>query len=191
MNLRCFIAIAIPDTIKKEIGEIIYNLEKYDADIKWVIPGNVHLTLKFLGSTSDSLLPKIHESLFNAVSSYSPFYIKIYGTGVFPTRKYPRVIWIGAENSQTLRRLSSNIEDSMSSLGFKKENKEFNPHLTLGRVRSQSGVIHIINELDNIKGKDFGNIYADNIKLMKSDLKLKGAEYICLYEIPFGGNRTF
>jgi 2'-5' RNA ligase len=187
MNLRCFVAIEISDAIKKEIGEIVDNLEKYDADVKWVASENVHLTLKFLGNTSDSLIPKIQEALLHAVSSFTPFYIKIYGTGVFPNRKYPRVIWVGVESSLLLRRLAGGVEDSMLSLGFKKESKEFNPHLTLGRVRSRSGVEHIINEIGNIREKDFGNIYVDNIKLMKSDLKPKGAEYIRLHTIPLGG----
>jgi 2'-5' RNA ligase len=72
----------------------------------------------------------------------------------------------------------------MELLGFQKENKEFKPHLTLGRVRSQKGIINLINELDNFKDKDFGSIYIKNIKLMKSVLKPSGAEYSCLYEIP-------
>lgn len=184
MNLRCFIAIVIPDSLKKQIIEMTDLLKKYDADIKWVNPENIHLTLKFLGNTPQSLLTKINETINEAVLPYSPFYIKIYGTGVFPNKKHPRVIWIGIKDPEILINLRNAIEQSISSLGYQKDEKEFKPHLTLGRVRSQKGIMHIINNLEDFKDKDFGSIYVDNIKLMKSDLKPKGAEYTCLYDIP-------
>lgn len=184
MNLRCFIAIVIPDSLKKQIIEMTDLLKKYDADIKWVNPENIHLTLKFLGNTPQSLLTKINDTLNEAVLPYSPFHIKIYGTGVFPNKKHPRVIWIGIKDSEILINLRNAIEQSISSLGYQKDEKEFKPHLTLGRVRSQKGIMHIINNLEDFKDKDFGTIYVDNIKLMKSDLKPKGAEYSCLYDIP-------
>lgn len=184
MNLRCFIAIVIPDSLKKQMIELTDLLKKYDADIKWVNPENIHLTLKFLGNTPQSLLTKINDTLNEAVLPYSPFYIRIYGTGVFPNKKHPRVIWIGIKDSEILINLRNAIEQSISSLGYQKDEKEFKPHLTLGRMRSQKGIMHIINNLEDFKDKDFGSIYVDNIKLMKSDLKPKGAEYSCLYDIP-------
>lgn len=186
MDVRCFIAIEIPEMIKRDIGELIEFLRKYNVDVKWVIHENIHITLKFLGNTSETLLPRIYESLSHMVLSYKTFCIKISGIGVFPNRKYPRVIWTGIEDTEILKRLQKDIEDSMTMLGFKREDKEFHPHLTLGRVKSQKGMPHLMNELDNIKGKDFGVINVKSIKLMQSKLKQQGAEYSCLYEIPFG-----
>jgi 2'-5' RNA ligase len=186
MNLRCFIAIGIPAQIKQEIRDLLDILKKYDVDVKWLFPENIHLTLKFLGSTSDILLPRINESILTIVSSYEPFYINIYSTGIFPNKKYPRVIWAGVNSSEILMRLQNDIEHSMSLLGYKREGKEFKPHLTLGRVRSRKGIINVINELENFRDKDFGTFAVHAIKLMKSELNPKGAEYICLYDIPLG-----
>ena len=186
MYLRCFVAIGIPEPIKRDIGELIEILKKYNVDVKWVIHENLHLTLKFLGNTQEILLPKIKESLLNIVLSYEPFYIKICTTGVFPNRRYPRVIWVGVEDSGILTKLKKDIEDAMVLLGYQKEDRGFNPHLTLGRVRSQKGVTNLVNELDNFKDRDFGSINVESIKLMKSELKPKGAEYSCLDEIPLG-----
>jgi 2'-5' RNA ligase len=185
MNLRCFIAVGIPESIKKGIGVLIDILKKHEVDVKWIIPENLHLTLKFLGGTPDDLISGIGKSLSAVVSSYAPFYIKIYSTGVFPSKKYPRVIWVGMEDSEVLRKLHGDIEDEMSGLGYKKEGKDFRPHLTIGRVRSQKGMMNIINEIENFKDKDFGTITVDSIKLMKSELKPKGAEYTCLQDFPF------
>lgn len=186
--LRCFIAIDITEDIRRDLNEIIDRLKKYDTDVKWVPVENIHITLKFLGNTPEKLLPKIKEKLFNIVLSYKPFYITIYGTGVFPNRKYPRVIWIGVDDSETLKRLYLDIENTMVSLGFKKENKKYNPHLTIGRVHSQRGIMNLINVLDTLKDKNFGNIHIKQIKLMKSELKPQGAIYSSLYEIPFRKN---
>lgn len=185
MNLRCFIAVGLPDPVKRGIGGLIDILKKHDVEVKWIIPGNLHLTLKFLGSTPEDFISNIKESLLAVVSSHVPFYIKIHTTGVFPNKKYPRVIWVGMEDSEILPKLRADVEDAMSQLGYKKEDKEFRPHLTIGRVRSQKGMINIINELENFKDKDFGTISVDNIKLMRSELKPKGAEYTCLQDFPF------
>jgi 2'-5' RNA ligase len=189
MDIRCFIAVGITDQIKRGIGELIDILIEYDVDIKWVKPENLHLTLKFLGNTPDVLLPEIDKSLLNIVSSYEPFYIKICRTGVFPNRKYPRVIWVGVEDSEILVKLNRDIENSMKSLGYKKEDKDYKPHLTIGRVRSQTGIVHIVNELDHFTGKDFGIVHVDRLRLMKSELKTKGAEYSCLNEFLFSRKR--
>ena len=187
MDLRCFVAIDIPDPVKKEITEMADILKKYDADIKWVNVENLHVTLKFLGSTPEKSVPEIRESLLKAVSSFQPFYIKINGTGVFPDRKFARVIWVGVENGEMLPELAADIDVSMSLLGYKKEEREFKPHLTLGRVRSREGTANVVNELDNFKDKEFGLFTVDRIRLMRSELKPRGSEYSCLYEVPFGG----
>jgi len=184
--LRCFIALDISDHIRRDFGDTIDRLKKHDADVKWVRVDNMHLTLKFLGKTPENILPKIQESLFNVVLSYNPFYIRIYGTGVFPNRKYPRVIWVGVEDSDMLKRLYSDIENVMASLGFKKEQRSFKPHLTLGRVRSHKRIMPVVLDLDTFKDKEFGNIHIKKIKLMKSELKPQGAMYSCLYEIQLG-----
>jgi len=185
MDLRCFIAIEIPAPVRREITEMADILKKYDADIKWVSVENLHVTLKFLGSTPDKSAPEIRDSLLKMVSSFRPFYIKIVGTGLFPNRKFPRVIWVGVDNGEALLKLAADIDVSMSLLGYKKEEREFKPHLTLGRVRSREGLTSIVNELDNFKDKEFGLFTVDRIKLMRSELKPKGPEYSCLYEVPF------
>lgn len=186
MYLRCFIAIDISVPVKKDIGEFIDILKKYNTDVKWVVYENLHLTLKFLGRTPEVSLPVIKELLSNIVLSYEPFYIKICSAGVFPNRKYPRVIWVGIKDLEILKRLRGDIEDSMVLLNYQKENREFSPHLTIGRVRSQKGVADMIRGLDNFKERDFGGMEVNSIKLMKSELKPTGAQYYCLAEIPLG-----
>jgi 2'-5' RNA ligase len=190
MYLRCFIAVDIPVQIKSDIGDLIAVFKKYNADVKWAVHENLHLTLKFLGKTSEDLLPKIAELLSKVVLSYKPFCIKIYGVGVFPNRKYPRVIWVGIEDADLLKKLQRDVENAMTSIGYEKEEREYRPHLTLGRVRSQKKMSNIIDELDNLQRKDFGGAEISNIRLMQSDLRPTGAQYSCLEEIPLGRGKN-
>jgi len=184
VDLRCFIAIQIPDTIRREIRDLLNILKKYDADVKWIVPENIHLTLNFLGNTAEGLIPGISKSLRTVASSFEPFYITIYGTGLFPDKKFPRVIWIGIKDSQMLMKLHGDIDQAMSLTGYQKEEREFQPHLTIGRIKSRKGIIHIVNELDTVQKKDFGTFQVNMIKLMKSELNPKGAEYTSLDDIP-------
>lgn len=186
MNLRLFIAIDMPERVREDITELSNLLMKYDTDVKWVAPHNIHLTVKFLGSTPEAMIDTIRESLVAAVSECEPFHLAIKGTGAFPTEKHPRVIWVGVADSDALRSLRDRIEKSMAVLGFPKEEKDFHPHLTLGRVRSQRGMIALLKQLSIYREANFGEFVVDTVNLMQSELKPKGAEYRCLHAVPLG-----
>lgn len=186
MDIRCFIAIHIGERIEKQISDLILGLKKYDVDIKWVKPDGMHITLKFLGNTQDSMIPKIKDALVHAVSSFDPFFITISGIGAFPDVKRPRVFWVGVKNMDSLEKLHTEIEARMSQLGYIKEKRSFHPHITLGRVRTQRGVKTVTRKLDLSHDIEFGDSYVDKLELMKSDLKPAGAEYTCLHAISLG-----
>ena len=109
--------------------------------------------------------------------------------GHFRIRNTPGSSWAGVHDADGMKNLQDGIERSMAFLGFKSEDREFNPHLTLGRVRSRRGMIMLIKELETFEEKEFGIVPVDRILLMKSELTPKGPEYTCLYDIPFGGKR--
>ena len=184
MLLRCFIAIEIPETIKKSIAAIIDNLKK--SDVKWVSEENIHITLQFLGETEESLIPDIKGALYKILAPYSSFYIKIAGIGSFPSGKRPRVIWVGMEESKPLISLYEDISSEMVKFGYKKEERGFTPHVTIGRVKSNRNMGELLRRLEEFKDPDFPIFEVQNIKLMKSELKPSGAKYYTLAEIPFG-----
>jgi len=183
MNIRCFIAIRIGEPIEKQISDLISSLKKYDADVKWARPNGMHITLKFLGDTPESMIQKIKDTLVHAVSSFDPFFITISGIGAFPDLKRPRVFWVGIQNTDSLERLHREIEIRMSQLGFAEEKRSFHPHVTLGRVRSQRGIKAVSRKLDLLYNTEFGKSHVGKLELMKSELKPAGAEYTCLHAI--------
>ena len=132
MVLRCFIAVEIPETIRKSIGEIIDSLKKSGADVKWVAQENIHVTLQFLGDTEESLVPAIKGALDKILSTYSSFYIKIAGVGCFPDTRRPRVIWVGLEGAQPLVDIYRDISNELIRFGYRKEERAFTPHITIG-----------------------------------------------------------
>lgn len=189
MALRCFIAVELPEPLKKRLAETADVLKKSGADVRWVPAANVHLTLKFLGATEDSLVARISGALSERLSSYSPFYIRITGVGCFPDMRRPRVIWVGIEESRELTDLAMDIEAEMVKLGYAAEDRAFSPHLTIGRVRSRTGMPQMMKTLQDLDTVSLGSVEIRMVTLMKSELRPAGAQYSSLAEIPFGGRK--
>ncbi|MDI6744478.1 MAG: RNA 2',3'-cyclic phosphodiesterase [Thermodesulfovibrionales bacterium] len=189
MGLRCFISLELPEELKKNIYIPIEKLKATGADVRWVQPENLHLTLKFLGDTTEEQLKNISEKLISLAKAHERFYLHISGAGVFPNLKHPRVVWLGMHDSEEVIRLQRDIDESMEGLGFKRDEKQFAPHLTIGRVGSLKNKDALMKELATLKEVDFGKIKVINITLMKSELKPGGAEHFKLNEIPIGKRR--
>lgn len=187
MGLRCFVAIELPDELRETIGELTRGLRASCGNVKWVPPKNLHLTLKFLGDTEESLIPEIREKLHEAASSHQPFSIAFRGAGAFPDLRRPRVVWAGAEDSHALVSLQRDVEKALSSLGFAPEGRPYSPHLTLGRVKSPGHTALLKREIEALKDTGFGLVEVAGISLMKSELKPSGAEHERLFMAVLGG----
>ena len=175
--MRCFIAIDISDEARKALADVIEKLGQKQKGIRWIKPENIHITLKFLGETSEELVPDIISRLSSIFSGHVPFTITVRGTGVFPSIRNPNVLWTGIDESKDLKYLTSLIEDSMAELGFEKETRDFSPHLTIGRVKDRRGAEPVITELYAMQDTLFGTVPVGEAFLMKSVLKAAGAEY--------------
>ncbi len=184
--MRCFIAIELPEAVKSALSGIEEELKKTKADVRWVKPDNIHLTLKFLGSIEDEKTERIIKTMETICSSHNLFTLEIKGMGAFPSLKSPRVVWVGIEGNDTLRSLQEEIDKGMESIGFERENRAFTAHLTLGRFRSSSGKEELL-KMTKLHEKDaFGLINVHSLSLMRSDLHPEGARYSRIAEIVIG-----
>lgn len=185
--VRAFVAIEIPESAKSFMKETGAALKRVDADVKWVRPEGIHLTLKFLGDVRSDLIPTYEKDLGPVLREFQPFEIRISGMGAFPHLRRPRVIWVGLEDpSGTLVPLVQRVEDVFLLHGFKKEKRGFNPHLTLGRVRSDKGQYDLVEAVRgqmDISGPSF---VASGAVLFQSILQPAGAEYRPLCRFRFG-----
>jgi 2'-5' RNA ligase len=182
--IRCFVAIEIDDAVRKELSSLIEELKPSGRGIRWVRPENLHLTLKFLGEVSEERIPEIEKALNKVAAQLEHFTLRIKGTGTFPEKKRPRVVWAGVESSGQLFQLQKAIEKALSELGFKEEEREFTGHITLGRVKGSPDqlvakvtVQGLIPGLLRFKEKEFGIINVREFVLMKSELRPDGARY--------------
>jgi 2'-5' RNA ligase len=176
-SMRAFICIDVPDSIRSRAGDLQRRLQSIGADVSWVKPSNLHLTLKFLGHVSPERLNEARAALERAVRSASRFEIEVGGTGCFPSARSPRVLWIGlgAVPDQLLR-LHDAIESEMEAIGFQREPKPFTPHLTIGRLRSGRNAARLAQEL-LAAGFEPERFTARQVILMRSDLRPAGAIY--------------
>jgi RNA 2',3'-cyclic 3'-phosphodiesterase len=190
MALRCFIAVEMPEDLKTAIGTVIEDLKKTGADIKWVGPENIHITLKFLGATEEELLKPICDALSAKLARYTPFYIKIAYVGCFPDERRPRVVWVGIQDTGLLKEIQEEIETGMEKFGFPPEKRAFSPHITIGRVKSQKRVPEMMKILKKYSSAHFADMEIKAAALMKSELRPAGAQYSRLAEIPFSGRNN-
>ncbi|MBI5074138.1 MAG: RNA 2',3'-cyclic phosphodiesterase [Nitrospirae bacterium] len=190
MTIRCFVAVNLPDRIRRSLADLIAGLRKTGADVAWVQAERIHLTLKFLGNTDSAMIPEITERLSKKLSHYNAFYIKIGGVGCFPSEKRPRVFWVGIEHSAVLNSIRKDMDAEFAQLGFAPEERPFSPHLTIGRVRSLRGIGEMLRSFAEHRGTDLGAVEVKSIHIMKSDLKPAGAEHTSIAEIPMGAGRN-
>lgn len=180
--LRCFIAIELPEEIKESLAETQRELKKFGADIRWVSPGNIHLTLKFLGDTDEGQIEKISENLSGICRGFKVFNLEMAGLGVFPGTRSPKVLWAGLNGSHEIIDLQKEIEKSVAHFGFKPEKREFSPHLTIGRFRSLKNKDAMLEAVTSEKVKNQGLFEVKTVALIKSSLTKSGSVYTKISE---------
>jgi RNA 2',3'-cyclic 3'-phosphodiesterase len=174
-EFRGFIAVEIP--ISEKLKALYNALNKLSIKIKLVSLENIHITLKFLGQTKFEQVKEIETIMKNATCDVDPFSIILQGTGVFPNRKYIKVIWVGITGATPLASLSRNIDRHLKHLGFPEEKRAFSPHMTLGRVKFLKDKEPLLSILDEYKDEIFSEVPINAILLKKSTLTPSGPIY--------------
>jgi RNA 2',3'-cyclic 3'-phosphodiesterase len=181
--MRTFIAIDTPQPIKDRISEIQSELRKSGADVKWEGQNKFHITIKFLGEVQESMIDNVISSLRNVSTNFSPFSLQYADLGSFPNFKNPKVIWIGCKDiSLSLLKIRQSLDKDLQKLGFDTEEREFHPHITLGRVRSDNQIKDLIPIIENLKFESEVTECRE-ILVLKSILKSSGSEYSLLQSV--------
>jgi len=193
--LRTFIALEIPHELQQIINQETAHLRNTIGPlIRWVPPGNMHLTLKFLGNISPANMDMLTQMIRAEADSCQPFVIQVTGLACFPSPKRPRVIYIGLQAPAELEALQHGIESATTRLGYESEERSFSPHLTVGRVRqniSASDQQKIRRALEETQIDSLGTARVDSVHLYNSDLKPTGSVYTRLFSAPFKNSSDF
>ncbi len=185
--IRCFLALDLPDALRPQLALVQGELKRSNADVRWVQVGNIHLTLKFFGNVPDNEIDPITQAARDAAAGQEPFKLQVTQAGAFPGMKNPRVIWLGLGGALiSLAQMYHQLEKAFAALGHLPEGRPFNPHLTLGRVKSPANRLRLAQALEKLPPLNWPPFQVSEIILFKSTLTPKGSIYTPLQVIPLG-----
>lgn len=144
--MRAFVALDLPAQARQALAAAIQRLRAaVPRGVRWVDPGGIHLTLKFLAALEAQQTADVLAAVDRAARGTTPFQLQLDSLGAFPSgtehsnTRQPRVLWAGvAGDLAPLRSLQERVEREVSTLGLPQERRDFSPHLTLGRVREDA-----------------------------------------------------
>src|SRR5262245_42388623 len=139
--MRLFIALLLEPGLLDRLASFQRLQQKAEksGNVRWVHPEGIHLTLKFLGEVPSPRLPEIVRALESALRDRQAPILGLGSTGAFPNARRPRVLWVGIDETGTaLGAIVGAVEEAMAGLGWEREGRAFQPHLTLGRVRENA-----------------------------------------------------
>ncbi len=180
--VRVFVAVDIGDDVRVVLGREIEALKKTHSKVKWVAADCIHLTLAFLGEIPEERVPEINGALDEVAALSVVFTCEVKGLGWFGAARLPRVVWAGIKEDPALMELQVGVAGALRRLGFVPEDREFHPHLTLGRVKSARDGEGLATVLSGRGDTVLGSMKVDRVLLMKSQLRPRGLEYSVLHE---------
>jgi len=175
----------IGDEIRVRLDALQRKLRKLHADVRWVCPGNIHLTLAFLGEVPIDKIHPLGLALNTGLSGCQPFSLQAAGTGYFGRPGRPRVIWAGIADSPPLMALQKETIAALLNTGIDFDSKPFSPHLTLGRVTASSHTASLLEQIEKHKDEELGRTTVTSVSLIQSRLTPKGAEYTVIHQVQF------
>jgi len=173
---RLFVAVELDDKIKESI---ISSCAAFSDDVlkaKYTSIENMHLTMKFIGEWPFNDIIDIIDILNDVKKTFTPFDMKFEGMGGFPNEYNPRIIWVGCISKEIIGLVNS-IEQNLSKLGIKKEQRSFSPHITIARVKNVLNRDDVNDIIKENKDTAFGSQRVDRFYLKESQLTPRGPIY--------------
>jgi RNA 2',3'-cyclic 3'-phosphodiesterase len=182
--MRIFVAIPITGNAQEELSLLQNRLSISNLSVRWILPSNIHITLKFFGDINQEKISQISGALRQASKTCKRFEFEIAGIGAFPCISRPDIIWAGLKIGKAdCIALEKNIQAHIENLFANKESRSYFPHLTIGRVIHSGKKKLLAYALE--KEKNFSiktKVAAKKIVLFSSLLTAKGPIYTSLEE---------
>lgn len=184
-TVRAFVAIEPPAGLRSALACVPATASlPAAASVRWTRPENLHFTLRFLGDTPEELLDPLADALDAVASGAPPFELELGGAGAYPDARAARVLWVGlVDADRKLRRLRNEVEAAVRGLGWKREGRPFQPHLTLARLRPPVR-LPAGGWIETVPRCGFA---VKDVALIRSTLKPAGAEYDVLHRASLAG----
>lgn len=180
---RLFVALDLPPEFEPKVRDAQSHLRGTRADLNFTKPEQAHFTLKFVGDIPEHLVDEVKDIVDEAAEAVDPFHVELGGTGVFPSRDYVSVVWIGVrDGGEGLSALHDELEERTVGSGLADESEhDFVPHITLARMNSGRGKSEVLDFVDS-KDAEIGSFEATKIRLKSSVLRDDGSVHTTEHE---------
>jgi 2'-5' RNA ligase len=178
-RLRTFIGIGLESAVRDRLVALQENLGRAGSEVKWVEPENLHVTLLFLGEVDARDVPAVCRAVSDGCRDHAAFPLSVETVGCFPNSRRPRILWAGVgQGTQEVCTLHDSLEPPLLDLGcYRKEERHYTPHITLGRVKSDRPTDKLALALSRQAGWKGGEITVHEVLVMSSELTPKGPVY--------------
>jgi len=127
-----FIAIPIPEDLQHVYSGWQKEIQTVLSYKKWMHPKDLHITLKFLGEADEGSVTTLIKKV-SQLSLPKSFIIELGEIDFFGRSDQPRVLWVDVKKRNELLRLQNEMEEVLYTIGFKKEQRNYHPHMTLAK----------------------------------------------------------
>lgn len=180
--MRSFLSIGVPESMIQGIAGLQNMMRKNEINVNFTNPENLHVTLKFLGTVSETHVKELDEGFVKVFQDVKVFTTSLTGVGCFPNMHFLRVIWLGLDKGEReVCELHKKVDEYLHMLGYAKD-EGYAPHVTVSRVRNCSNVNKMKKVLDEMKHVNIGEFKVKKISFMNSELTTKGAIYNTINE---------
>jgi RNA 2',3'-cyclic 3'-phosphodiesterase len=190
---RVFIAIPLPAELQEEVGVIVdrvrarteVNAGGGDRLPRWVHPGSLHLTLRFLGDTPGRRIADLAAALDAAGAACGSFVATLEGGGAFPGPSAPRALWLGVgRGADGLARLAAAVDAELAARGWPSDGRPFRAHLTIGRCDDPAAGREALGALEAEARTLAASWLVDRVVLFESHLGRGPARYAVIAGAP-------
>ncbi|MCP4189552.1 MAG: RNA 2',3'-cyclic phosphodiesterase [Planctomycetaceae bacterium] len=184
-RIRTFVAIDVSERVRRAAAATISELEPMTESIRWVSASNVHITMKFLGDVEETDIYQVCRLTADAVRDLPAMQVNCRGVGAFPSIDRPRTIWLGVDDpTDQLVQVHQRVEQGLASLGFPREQRRFQPHVTLGRARyGRRDMEELVERLATFE-VEAGPVDIDQLVIYASERGANGPNYTVLGRAP-------
>jgi RNA 2',3'-cyclic 3'-phosphodiesterase len=167
--MRLFVAIDVPPELREKLADPQRTLAETKADVRWVAPQNLHITVKFIGEVEEARAGEVLERVVKAAAQVPVFPLELEGLGRLPEKGPVRVIMTRVLSvDQRITKLHRLVDSGVGSMGLPMDTRPLLPHLTLGRVSSNHGLNRLLRLLEKHDLDFFGTFNVENVVLFQS-----------------------
>lgn len=179
---RTFIAVDVEPFTRDRMCGVQEQLARVVRGVKWVEPGNMHLTLLFLGEIDARDVPRVCKAVERVCNATVPFSFSVAGVGAFPHLRRPRVLIARVDDGvEQLKALHAALEPAIEELGaYRREERAFTPHVTLGRVQRDPDGEELSAALAKFAAWQGGATEVREVRVLSSELTPDGPMYATL-----------